>query len=255
VFLPRRLFSGILGSALACSLAANVYFLMRTPETAARAKSVPAAAGEKAERIATDSTCEAELEKCRQASAGLVLGLWGNALHGAPPDATRGTPPPTPSPPPLAEGLDKREALCQVARDNMRAQWVEKKDAIAAGLTFVLSNPAQQRDDAEREAQQTADTLGVSGSTRRNFVDSFVDTRLDQLRTLAPLAQGGSIDWRGLLDGAHSLFGAEDAVVAKELGPDALPQFQSAETARRLTILSMLATYADAGWDETVAAP
>jgi hypothetical protein len=137
----------------------------------------------------------------------------------------------------------------------MRLQFLEKKDAVRGALAAVLANPAQERQDAERDAEHAAEALGVSGRARRDFVDQFVDTRLDQLQGLAPLAQGTTMDWQGLLDGSHALFRAEDAVVEKSLGPAALPAFREEEMSKRLTILSMLATYANADWDEAIAQP
>jgi hypothetical protein len=228
-------------------MAVNVYLLERAPKTAARKTTVEVETTDLGQK---DPSCAAELEKCRRASAGLVLGLWGNAVHAAASASSSAPPPPTP--PPVPSGMSKREAMCQVARDSLRQQWMEKKDAIASGLTFALGNPTQQREDAERDAQHVAESLGVSGRARRDFVDSFVDARLQRLSTLQQFAPGSSMDWHGLLDGAHTLFSAEDAVVERQLGADALPQFQADENAKRLTILSMLATYADADWDEAI---
>ena len=131
---------------------------------------------------------------------------------------------------------------------------MEKKDAIAGALTMMLADPAKQREDAERDAKKAADTLGLSGRARRDFEDRFADTQVERLHALAPLTQGGATDWGGLLDGARGVFDAEDALVAGQVGQDAVVRYQAAERSDRLTILTMLATYANVDWDEAAAA-
>jgi hypothetical protein len=63
------------------------------------------------------------------------------------------------------------------------------------------------------------------------------------------------MDWPALLDGAHSLFEAEGGVVEAHFGVDEAARYAVTEKSTRLTILTALATYAEADWDEATSLP
>jgi hypothetical protein len=236
-----RWLQGSLALALVASLAANVYLVVRAPPPPVKAPH----AGRNEESC--DPACSAELETCRRAASGLALGLWGMKVS---PSASAQAPPPE-SPPPVGES--RSAAICRIARDKMKQQWLEKKSEIAAGLARDLPDEAKQRAEAQRDADHAADVLGLEGRARRGFEEDFVDGRARQMAGLAILAQATPVDWSKLLAGARSLLGAEDALVEGQLGSDALARYRAAEMDGRITILSILATYANVDWDETIA--
>ena len=97
--------------------------------------------------------------------------------------------------------------------------------------------------------------MGLTGAPRVGFVQEFVALREDQMAHLATFAQPGGVDWSGLLDGTRSLFDDEDGLVERRLGAEALDRYRTTGFSRRLTILTILATYADADWEEAVISP
>jgi len=141
-----------------------------------------------------------------------------------------------------------------VARDKLHEQWVDKRDAITLALTTGLGDEAQQRNDAMRDADRAADALALPAAARGGFERQFVEARQGQLKQLA-IAAGPPVDWSALLEGTRTLFDAEDAVVLHQVGADALASYRSSELGQRLTILSILATYAGADWEDGVIAP
>jgi len=134
----------------------------------------------------------------------------------------------------------------------MRGQWLEKRDFITAVLVHDLTDTVKQQADAQRDADRAAETLGLSGSRRRGFESDFIELRTRRMADLAATTKTNPMDWSGLLTGARSLFDGEDVLVQTQLGADALGQYQDSESDRRMTILSVLATYAGVDWDEAV---
>ena len=165
------------------------------------------------------------------------------------------TPPPSAPAPPTPKVETPRESICRIARAKLRDQWLEKRDAISAGLARDLPDSAKQRSDAERDAHRTADTLGLAGRARRGFEDAYVDLRLRRMVDIAAASQTVPIEWSRILASVQSLFVDEDALVQRELGNKALQRYRDSEKDGRITILSIAATYADADWDDTIAGP
>jgi hypothetical protein len=238
---------GLAAVALAASLAANVCLVTRPHLPRRVVVAAGPTSGGPESGAASASSCVTDLEACRRASAKLVS--WGIAIGAASA---------SPSPPSGARQqpeVPPEDRLCEIARDKLREQWQEKEEAIGHEIAKMLADPAQQEREARRDAATAADAVGATGRARSDFEDAFVDTRVRVLTSLLPLAQEGYMDWPGLLDGAKLLFEAEGGVVEAHLGGDAAVRYQAAEKSTRLTILTALATYAGADWDEATSMP
>jgi hypothetical protein len=237
----------VVGAALVtASLAANAYLLLHL-----RAQPPPPPAATTLER-AVDPACDEELAVCRRTTQGLAVGLWRSAWSEAPRPDSAAPPSPLPSPGPAKTPLTG-DALCRLARDKLRDQWLEKRESITSAVARDLPDEDKQRADARRDAQHASEALGVSGRERRAFEGDYVNLRQARMADLASSAAATPPDWAGLLDGARSMFDEEDALVARDLGPDAASRYRDSERDGRLTILSILATYADVDWDEAMA--
>jgi hypothetical protein len=229
----------------AASLAANAYLLLR-PRAPPAAKT-PVTSGDRA----ADPACGEELDTCRRTAQGLAVGLWRSSGNDAPrPEPSAAPPAPLPSPPPVKLTGD---ALCRLARDKLREQWLEQRESIASAIARDLPDKDKQRADARRDAQQASEALGVSGRERRAFEEDYVNLRQARMADLASYAVETPPDWPALLDGVRVMFDEEDALVARDLGPDAASRYRQSEREGRLTILSAAATYADVDWDEAMA--
>jgi hypothetical protein len=236
---PRSLFVSTL-TLLVASLAANVYLLTDSRASAPHGHPPKAEANEP-----VDAICHADLVACRRAFAALPR----------PPEVapapTQLLPPSMPAPQaPRLEG--SREALCRVARDKLREQWLEKRGIISLALAHDLPDTVKQKGDAERDAERAADALGLKGAGRRGFEDDFVELRRQRMVDMASASQTNPIDWSRILTDTQSLFEGEDALVQRELGGEAAAKYKDTATDGRLTILTILATYADVDWDQTM---
>ena len=230
----------------AASLAANAYLLVRL-----RAPPPATALVTPREPVCRDPACDEELDACHRTAQGLAVGLWRSSRSDAPrPEPSAAPPPPRPSPQPAKLTGD---ALCRLARDRLRDQWLEKRESIASDIARDLPDVDKQRADARRDAQQASEALGVSGRERRAFEEDYVNLRQARMADLASYAVETPPDWLALLDGARLMFDEEDALVARELGSDAASRYRQSEREGRLTILSAAATYADVDWDEAMA--
>lgn len=239
----------MLGAVLvtAASLVVNAYLLvrLRAPPPAPPAATTLERAG--------DPACDEELDMCRRTTQGLAVGLWRSAWNDAPrPEPSAAPPSPLPSPGP-AKTPPTGDALCRLARDKLREQWLEQRESITSAVARDLPDEDKQRADARRDAQQASEKLGVSGRERRTFEEDYVNLRQARMADLASSAVATPPNWPRLLDGARSMFDEEDALVARDLDPDAASRYRESERDGRLTILSILATYADVDWDDAMA--
>ncbi len=240
----RRLTSLVL-LLLAASLGGNayLYFLPSAPEPGAAKTVAPGPPAQEPSELG----CAAELEACRRAAATTVHVPWGGALLAM--SAQPGSPAAPAEPHPAA---DPRGSLCRIARDNMKMQWLEKRDVITAVLSGYLIDNGRQKEDAQRDADRAADTLNLQGSGRRGFEADFLDLRGKRMADLAAAAQSNPPDWSRLLSSTRTMFDGEDALIQTQLGADALARYRDSEADRRMTVLSIMATYADADWDQNV---
>jgi hypothetical protein len=235
------------GAALitAASLATNAYLLARL--RAQPPAPPPATTLERPD----DPVCDEELEACRRTAQGLAIGLWRTAWNDAPrPEPSAAPPSPLPAP---AKQLPTGDALCRLARGKLREQWLEKRESITSGVARDLSDRDKQRADAQRDAQRASETLGASGREGRAFEEDYVSLREARMADLGSSLAATPPDWPAVLDGVRSMFDEEDALVARDLGPDAASRYRESEREGRLTILSAVATYADVDWDEAMA--
>jgi hypothetical protein len=229
------------------SLGANAYLLMRLRQRAP----APPSTATPASPTPEDPGCEEQLDACHRTAEGLAVGLWRSAWKDPPPGAA--PPPPLPAAPGRANAPLMSEALCRIARDKLREQWLEQRESIASAIARDLPDENKQRADAQRDAERASDALGLSARERRAFEQDYVDLRRARMVDLAASATATPANWPGLLDGARSMFDEEDALVARDLGADAASRYRESEREGRLTILSALATYADVDWDEAMA--
>ncbi len=227
---PRLLASTAL--LLVASLAGNTYLLLRShPAVAPQHASLnrPAAAP-------GDLRCAAELEAWRRTTSGLALGIWETART----ETADASAPASPSLP--REPSDRRSSVCRIAREKMREQWAEQRDAVTASVVRELPDTEKQRTDAQRNAEHAAGTLGLQGRTRQACEEDLVDLRQKRMAELAVATQVTPVDWSRILEGAKSMFDDEDALVQRELGDDALQRYVDAERDGRITALSIAAT-------------
>jgi hypothetical protein len=238
---------------LAASLVVNAALVFRT-RGSVKAPPAPAPANAHEEASPADPECARQLFACQQANGGLALGmgLWRAAAEEArtmPARAPGGAMGQT-------SGRSERgAALCAVAKDKLREQWNEKKDALTKLVTTDLLDTAKRHDNAEHDAAHAADVLALSGAARRAFERAFADAEDEGMAGLAPAAQAKPVHWAALLAGARGLFEGEDALVTQQLGEESAERYRASVTNQRVTILSILATYANADWDDAVVAP
>ncbi len=242
---PRGSAPKALLATLVLSLAGNAYLSYRVRFAAPPAPPTHTAATAAASSPAPCADARAaELEAYRRAMSALPLPLWGSA---APPDAAPR--PVAADSPPQAPGAGPQDLLCRLARDKLRDQWLEKKDSISQSVARDIPDAAKQRSDAERDAQTTADRLGLSGRARATFEGDYVDMRTREMAALAGAASSTPIDWQALLGGAQAIWREEDALVERDVGAQAAASFRESDMTQRLTLLSILATYAGADWE------
>jgi hypothetical protein len=234
-----------LAGSLAVSVAGNFVLWMRAREVHAG----PPAAERFASSDTGDADCRAELETCHRAASGLALGSWARSWG----DGTAARPAPAWSGTAAAgsegPGPAAHESVCTVAEKKLRDQWLEKRDEIAAAIARDIPDAAKTRADAERDAKRAAEGLGLEGRTRAAFEDDYARLRARRIGEMAPAAKATPVDWPTLLERAEDLFVEEDALVERDVGAGALERFRQQEMESRVTILTLLATYADADWD------
>jgi hypothetical protein len=219
---------------LLVSLVANVYLLESKPTPTRIVRAEPTHESDEPR----DPSCAANLAACWQALSSVARPLENptSPMKVVPP----GAPPPDPP-----KSVDRRESLCRVAREKLREQWLEKRAALSLAAAHDLPDAVKQKADAERDAERAADALGLKGAGRRGFEDDFVELRRQRMVDMAEASQKNPIDWSRLLSDTQSLFQGEDALVQRELGDEAAASYKGTATDGRLTILSILATYAD----------
>jgi hypothetical protein len=239
--MPRWLHLCVLFS-LGGSLAFNAYQWSHAPA----AKKESHASAQEPTSGTTDPSCGSQLEACLRTANGLAAGLWSmNATSPAP------SVPPQPAVEPGDAGAFSGDGVCRVARKKLREEWVSKRDLISAAMLDFLHDEKKQLADAQQGADRVADGLGLEGRARRAFETDYLDLERRRVGDLSALAgNNGPPDWSRLLDGVHTLYADEDALVQNQLGADKLATFRSVEADKRVTILSILATYANSDWDE-----
>jgi len=242
--MPRSTSAVLLGlvlATLAASLGLNAY-QWSTPSAPNPSVDAKDAAGVPAQ----DPVCAAQLDSCLRTANGLAAGIW--SMH-APALSPSAPPPPSTS---FDGGALGRDALCQVARGKMREEWLQKRDLISGAMLDYLHDEAKQREDARLGAQRVADGLGLDGRARRGFEADYMALEHRYDADIAAMAANGTPDWASMIDGVHSLYENEDAHVMSQLGADKLAAIRQLEADKRVTILSILATYANSDWDEAV---
>lgn len=132
----------------------------------------------------------------------------------------------------------------------MRQEWLAKRDEMTATVVRDIPDDPKTRADAERDARRAAESLGLRGRERRAFEADYAELRARRIAQMAPAVKATPVDWARLLDEAQALFREEDALVARDVGADGVERFREAERSGRITIVSILATYAAVDWDD-----
>jgi len=151
---------------------------------------------------------------------------------------------------PLVTPALEREALSNIALQNLRHQWEQQRDSLIGLVKSGIRDPADRADNFKQDLNELAVTLNLDASQQAAFAertgplrDARLDAAADQLELPSP-------DFAKILDAVHGLYADEDGVVRSMYGPDAADLFRATQLEKRTAILALFAMFANQPWDE-----
>lgn len=236
---------------LAVSLAAHLFLLDRDRKAPARPPGRHPAAprGITATADAPDTReCEARLgpllaaERVRLTQA---LGwLSGRApAREAPDEAARET---------RREDADQEDALCRVAKRQLREHWASQREALTASLRRSLSDPKELSKGAAEEAGRLALAAGLGAADQAAFGDRYAPIRQKRLDAVLAAVRREPPAFDAALEEVLGLFADEDRLIAELGGEKALRRMRDGRCESRTAIAAIAAALADLPWDESI---
>jgi hypothetical protein len=159
--------------------------------------------------------------------------------------------PPRPS---LAEvgPAEQRDALCEIARDQLRRRWLDERDRITRSLMDSLRDPAGQEADTQKDLERFSSLLDLRPPARDAFADRYRRARTARVDVALAALDRAPPDYGAVLGAARGLFSDEDRL-AREFGGDNGAQLiRAAELDSRTTFLALLGAFAGTPWDSSI---
>jgi hypothetical protein len=236
----------IVGVALVASLGSNVFLLRRLRHGA---DDVPPPKVQAAAPRADNGAWRADLERCRADGRKLLARTIATS---APMTDAGAASAPTSDARGGASPLRQREALCEIARDHLRATWQAQKDGIMQGVAADLADPNKQAEEGRKTTARMAETLGLTPGQADGLTADYLHIRGEHVTGLLAAIRQDPPDYETMLGEVKGLYADEDAMVGRLRGDAAVEQWRAHEIQGRTAIVTLAATFADAPWDDTI---
>ncbi|MBI5479587.1 MAG: hypothetical protein HY906_12055 [Deltaproteobacteria bacterium] len=223
-----------------CGLDAWLYLRLRRERAAAAA-----AAAARAPRERAAERCEAER---RAPLAGLIREL-GDRAAAAPRPAPRVERPRHDGG--VGDDLARR-TLCDLGREQARQRWEPWKEDVAHLMRWYLSDPGTQERKAVEKTAEIQKLLGLSSQEGHQLLGDYAGVRRERVSEVRRLIDQEPADWGGVFDQLKGLQADEDALVLKRFGAERARKLAEALREERLLLLSVMATYADRPWEDSL---
>lgn len=236
--LSRWVLSALLVAS--CGLDAYLYVRLRRERAAAAA----AAAGRATRELAAER-CEAER---RTPLAGLIRELGDRAAA-------------APRPLPRLErargdggvGSDLApRTLCDIGREQARQRWEPWKEDVAHLMRWYLADPGIQERKTVEKTAEIQKLLGLTSQEGHQLLGDYAGVRRERVGEVRRLMDQDPADWGGVFDQLKGLQSDEDALVLKRFGAERSRKLAEALREERLLLLSVMATYADRPWEDSL---
>jgi hypothetical protein len=241
----------IAGAALVASLGLNA-FLLRGAHRDAEAVRVQRAklatqAPEPAPR-ASDDACRAELTRCHADGWKLLARtLTERAGRGDAGDVARSVAAGS-----RATPQRQREALCEIAREHLRAHWEAEKETLLRNVVADSTGPEKQAQQARTTSARMADALGLAPGQADGLAAEYLPVYTGHVNGLLAALGADPPDYEAVLGEVKGLYADEDAMIGRLRGDGAVELWRAHEIQDRTAIMAIAATFAQDPWDDTI---
>jgi hypothetical protein len=223
-----------------CGLNAYLYVRLRRERAAAATSAVA--------RVPRDRAAERCDAERRAPLAGLIQELGGRAAVATRPAAGVERPRRDGG---VGDDLARR-TLCDIGREQARQRWEPWKEDVLHLMRWYLSDPgAQERKTVEKTAE-IQKLLGLSSQEGHQLLGDYAGVRRERVGEVQRLIDQEPADWGGVFDQLKALQADEDALVLKRFGAERAQKLAEALREERLLLLSVMATYADRPWEDSL---
>ena len=143
--------------------------------------------------------------------------------------------------------------LCDIGREQARQRWEPWKEGVQFLMRWYLSDPGVQERKTVEKTAEIQKLLGLSSQEGHELLGDYAGVRRERVAEVRRLIEQEPADWGGVFDQLKGLQTDEDALVLKRFGADRARTLSEALREERLLLLSVMATYAERPWEDSVA--
>jgi hypothetical protein len=139
----------------------------------------------------------------------------------------------------------QQDVLCTLAEQDLRRNINKDRDDVIAALRKSFAKADKQDADAREEGEKQAATIGLSGDAEERYLAAYREKRLARIASARSAIDGDPPDYQGLMNAAIGLYADEDALAQRFGGDAGRDRLRAAELEGRVSILAIVAAYAD----------
>jgi hypothetical protein len=142
--------------------------------------------------------------------------------------------------------------LCDVGRALAKQRLEPWKEDVAHLMRWYLSDPGvQERKTVEKTAEMQK-ILGLTTKEGYDLLSDYQGVRRERVNEVRRLMDQEPADWGGVFDQLKALQSDEDSLVQKRFGAERAQKLSESLREERLLLLSVMATYADRPWEDSL---
>ncbi|HEY3357556.1 MAG TPA: hypothetical protein VGQ83_30170 [Polyangia bacterium] len=146
----------------------------------------------------------------------------------------------------------RRDILCDLAIENTRLRWEERRDEVLDVLRQQLADWEKQKRNTVIKVAEVQRLLGLTNGEALALYDGYANVRNQRVGAVRTYLAQDPPDWTQAFDQVSNLYTDQEQIVRDRFGETRARKLHDAEREERLVLLSIMATMAGRPLDDAL---